>query len=143
MKISKTIFVNFLFVAFFTTTLLTFADENETKKQALKSAESWLNLVDNGEYGKSWDNTSKLFQNAVPKATWEQQIKAVRPPFGKVISRKLESSTYATQLPGAPDGEYVVIQYKTVFENKAISVETITPMKDPDGKWKVSGYYIK
>ena len=41
------------------------------------------------------------------------------------------------------DEEYVVIQFNTVFENKAKAVETITPMKDPDGKWEVSGYYIK
>ncbi|HWN92533.1 MAG TPA: DUF4019 domain-containing protein, partial [Verrucomicrobiae bacterium] len=46
-------------------------------------------------------------------------------------------------LPGAPDGEYVVIQYETAFENKASAVETITPMLDKDGSWRISGYYIK
>ncbi len=48
-----------------------------------------------------------------------------------------------TSLPGAPDGEYVVIQYNTEFENKKVAIETITPMLDDDGKWRVSGYYIK
>jgi hypothetical protein len=46
-------------------------------------------------------------------------------------------------LPGAPEGRYVVIQYETVFENKASAVETITPMLDPDGAWRVSGYLIR
>jgi len=41
------------------------------------------------------------------------------------------------------DEEYVVIQFNTVFENKAKAFETITPMKGPDWKWEVSGYYIK
>ena len=63
--------------------------------------------------------------------------------MGKVILRKLDSQKYMTSLPGAPDGEYVVIQYKTKFENKKSAVETITPMLDNDGKWRVSGYYIK
>jgi hypothetical protein len=42
-----------------------------------------------------------------------------------------------------PDGQYVVIQYKTAFENKKAGVETITPMLDKDKKWRVSGYFIK
>ena len=41
------------------------------------------------------------------------------------------------------DGKYVVIQYDTVFEHKASAVETVTPMPDPDGVWRVSGYFIR
>ena len=40
-------------------------------------------------------------------------------------------------------GEYVVIQFETSFENKKAAVETVTPMMDKDGIWRVSGYYIK
>ena len=29
------------------------------------------------------------------------------------------------------------------FENKASAVETVTPMLDTDGIWRISGYYIK
>jgi hypothetical protein len=28
-------------------------------------------------------------------------------------------------------------------KNKRSAVETITPMRDPDGQWRVSGYFIK
>lgn len=56
----------------------------------------------------------------------------------------MKGATYATKLPGAPDGEYVVIQYKASFANKESAVETITPMKEADGTtWHVSGYFIK
>jgi hypothetical protein len=60
-----------------------------------------------------------------------------------VQSRKLKSATYSKTLPGAPDGEYVVIKYNTSFANKASAVETISPMLDKDGTWRVSGYFIK
>jgi hypothetical protein len=70
-------------------------------------------------------------------------MQAFRKPLGKTISRKLKNKIYATSLPGAPDGEYVVIQYETTFENKKSAIETITLMLDKDGKWRVSGYYIK
>jgi len=73
---------------------------------------------------------------------WVQSIKAVRSTMGGLISRSVESAKYATSLPGAPDGEYVVIQFITRFANKKLAIETVTPMKDPDGKWRVSGYYI-
>jgi len=37
----------------------------------------------------------------------------------------------------------VVIQFQTSYENKKSAVETVTPMVDPDGEWRVSGYYIR
>jgi hypothetical protein len=67
----------------------------------------------------------------------------VREPLGKTVSRTVKSMQYTTTLPGAPDGEYVVIQFDSSFTNKKTAVETITPMLDKDGMWRVSGYYIK
>jgi hypothetical protein len=70
-------------------------------------------------------------------------LTGARQPLGKLVSRKLKSATYTKTAPGAPDGEYVVIQYETSFADKASAVETITPMLDKDGQWRVSGYFIK
>jgi hypothetical protein len=70
-------------------------------------------------------------------------LQAVRKPLGKPISRQVKTKTYKTSLPGAPDGEYVVIQFETSFENKKSAIETVTPMMDKDGTWRVSGYFIK
>jgi len=67
----------------------------------------------------------------------------IRKPLGNLLNRELSSKKYHTTLPGAPDGEYVVIIFKTSFSNKKSAYETITPMKEPDGKWRISGYYIK
>ena len=67
----------------------------------------------------------------------------MRKPLGKVISREVKSKSYHTSLPGIPDGEYVVIQFETSFENKKSAIETLTPMMDKDVKWRVSGYFIK
>ncbi len=37
----------------------------------------------------------------------------------------------------------MVIQFETSFVNKNSAVETITPVKDEDGRWRVSGYFIR
>jgi len=110
---------------------------------AQSAAEAWLGLVDSGSYPESWTSAASLFKGLVDQGQWEKQLNGVRTPLGKVLSRKLKAVRFATKLPGAPDGQYVVVQYDTSFANKQGAVETITPMKDPDGQWRVSGYFIK
>jgi hypothetical protein len=118
------------------------ADEG-AEKEAIDAANEWLALVDEGDYTGSWNNTAAFFKAAVKKEQWHEQMKTFRAPLGSLVARKVKAKQYTTSLPGAPDGEYVVIQYQTSFENKKRAVETVTPMKDEDGKWRVSGYYIK
>ena len=118
------------------------ADE-AAEKSAQAAAKQWLALVDQGKYAESWHGAAAYFKNAVTEKRWLESIKGAREPLGKLISRRLLSAAFTTSLPGAPDGQYVVIQYATSFENKASAVETVTPMRDPDQKWRVSGYFIK
>ena len=119
------------------------ADEEAKKKAATKAAQEWLALIDAGEYGRSWETSAALFQRQVPQQRWAELAGKTREPLGKVESRELAGASFATSLPGAPDGEYVVIQYRTAFTQKQQAVETVTPMKDPDGAWRVSGYFIR
>lgn len=121
---------------------LVLADE-AAEAAAVEAAEAWLTLTDGGEYDKSWETAASLFKGAVKMVSWRQSMVGVRQPLGKTLSREVKSTTYATSLPGAPDGEYVVIEFETSFENKKQAIETVTPMRDEDGKWRVSGYYIK
>ena len=117
---------------------------NEAAKMAAEAAATpWLELVDQGDYGGSWNQASKLFKSAVTQQKWTDQLSAVRGPLGKLVSREVKSVEYTTTMPGAPDGEYVVIQFNTSFENKRRAIETVTPMKEKDGSWKVSGYFIQ
>ena len=104
--------------------------------------QKWLFLVDNSEYAASWSAAAVYFQNNVTEQEWEKTLQGVRQPLGKTVSRQLASSHYETSLPGAPDGEYVVTQYNTSFDNKQSAIETVTSMLNEDGKWKVAGYFI-
>jgi len=117
------------------------ADKDEVV--ATKNAEAWLVLVDRQKYGESWDAAAKLFQDTVARDTWKDALGAARGPLGRLVSRRVKSAESRTSLPGAPDGKYVIIQYDTTFEHKKSTVETVTPMQEADGSWKVSGYFIK
>ncbi len=110
---------------------------------ARRAAEAWLQLADSGQYGLSWDEASTLFKGAITRDQWINAVTGVRQPLGPLKDRKFQSATRTRTLPGAPDGDYVVLQYETTFTNKQRAVETVTPMKEPDGQWRVSGYYVK
>jgi len=103
-------------------------------------AEAWLAEVDAGKYSESWDHGAEIFRS-VRKDGWQRRIARLRDPLGKVIGRKLLSAQYTDSPPKGLPGKYVYIKFETTFENRK-GIETVTPMLDPDGKWRVSGYYV-
>jgi hypothetical protein len=107
------------------------------------SADAWLGLVDGSQYEASWDSSAAVFRAAVTQAEWQASLLQARAPFGPVRGRKLLGATYRTSLPGAPPGEYVVLQYEAEVSGGRKVVETVTPMREQDGRWRVSGYYIR
>lgn len=119
------------------------AETQEREQEAVRAAVEWLELVDDRQYDESWEAAAEYLQNAVNKDTWAKMAAGVRDPLGVVVTREVQAVEYRTTLPGAPEGEYVVILFSTSFENKRSAVETVTPMRGKDGVWKVSGYYVQ
>jgi len=124
-------------------TVIGWPEESEKERVAEAGAEKWLGVAEEGKYGESWKEAAEYFRNAVKQEQWEQTMQAVRKPLGRLVSRKVKSTSYKTSLPGAPDGQYVVIECETSFENKKSAIETVTLMMDKDGNWRVSGHFIK
>jgi hypothetical protein len=125
--------------------LLGCSSESDTPAEdaAVKAAQAWVTLVDSEAYEESWNEAAEFFKGAVPKDRWLLSMEAVRKPLGENVSREVTSKEYNTTMPGAPDGEYVVIEFKSSFEHKESAIETVAPMLDKDGEWRVAGYYIK
>ena len=126
---------------------------NQAAEQAaISAAERWLALVDAANYAESWNQassllksgvqTSVLFKRGVREQQWRSSTAAVQTQLGKVEARSLRSKRYAEQLPGEPDGEYVVIEYDASFGSKKNAVEKVIVKKDQDGEWRVSGYKV-
>ena len=134
-----------LFVLFLMLCVLGCSTVNNPKAEAdaIESANMWLSLIDNEKYEESWHESAQSFRNAILTIRWYRTMETARKPLGAVLSREVISKSYQTSLPGAPDGQYVIIQFKTSFSNKNSVIEIVTPMLDNDGKWRVSGYYIK
>ncbi len=121
-----------------------FSQNKKEAKRAIMSASTWLTKVDEGKYLESWSSAGKYFQNQIKQDRWSAALNASRLPLGKLVSeRKLSSADYKTELPGAPDGKYYVLTFNVSYEKKNSAIETITVTQNPEGKWRVVGFYIK
>jgi serine/threonine protein kinase/tetratricopeptide (TPR) repeat protein len=119
------------------------ADMKNNTGAADAAAQKWLALIDAGNYSETWKEASAIFRGAVTEPGWENSMNTFRQPLGDLGSRKLKSAQHMTELPGAPDGQYVVMQFETSFANKKSAIETVTFMLEKDGQWKSAGYFIK
>ncbi len=111
--------------------------------EAERAARPWLALVDEGRYGESWDSAAVVFRGAVTRSDWGGAVREGRAPFEPFGARELLGSAYQTQLPNAPPGAYVVIQFRTKAGKGRTVIETVTPAKEKDGRWRVAGYYVR
>ena len=114
----------------------------EAEKAGALASQQWLAIVDRGAYRDSWKQAALMFQSKVAESDWVKMVGGVRGPLGSNVSRSLAKTSYATSLPGAPDGEYVVSIFEASYEQKELAIETVTVVKR-DGTWRVTGYFIK
>lgn len=87
---------------------------------AQAAAESWLRIVDTGNYGSSYEETATVFKTAMPLEKW----------------------TAALAGAGAPPGKYFTIRFTSAFANAPKASETVMLMLDGDRGWRVVGFTI-
>ena len=109
---------------------------------AVEVATQWLQLIDAGEVGKSWEQSSGVFRNNLSVDEFKKSIQDSRGPLGKLMSREIRSAQAAHSLPNAPRGRYVIAQFDSVFANHPAMVETVT-LKFEGGGWRVLGYRVR
>jgi len=120
------------------------ADEEIDTSEAMGVANQWLALVDAGRGRDAYGAAAESFQKGIEEQLkWEVAVDTVRNTLGGVVGRKLRSAHYTRTLPGAPEGEYVLIYFDTRFEKKALATELVTCEREKDGIWRVGGYWVK
>lgn len=103
------------------------------------AAAGWLSLLDRRDWGTAWETSATVFRNSVPLATWMDGIPKVREPLGPLVERTPSNSVYKTELEGRPPGEYVSVIFVTKFDKREVE-EIVTTVREPDGRWRVTGY---
>ena len=103
------------------------------------AAQGWLTLLDRRDWGTAWETAANMFRGAVPLATWMDGIPKVRADLGAFTDREPVTADYKTELPGKPAGDYVTLIFTSKFEKREVD-EVVTTVREPDGKWRVTGY---
>jgi hypothetical protein len=115
--------------------------QEDSTKNANEAIDSWMKLVDQGQYASAWDQTGAWLKQAAPKDAWVKQITAIRNAYGALISRKVKSTEYKTNVPRMPPGVYVNITYDSSFANVKDAYEEVGATYE-NGKWQPLGYYV-
>jgi hypothetical protein len=119
------------------------APDTSSIAQATAAASAWVSLIDAGDLEASWDSAAPVFQAAISKREWLQAVTRARGPFEPFGSRTLVGAQFQATLPNAPPGPYVILSYQTVVEGNRTVIETVVPMRLADGRWRVSGYFVR
>lgn len=104
------------------------------------AALDWLRLIDSKNYEGSWNSTGELFRAQISKDEWVKAVGSAREAVGIFQSRHLSETKELKSLPNLPDGEYIVVQYQSIFSGDQLT-ETVTLTKAMK-EWRVIGYFI-
>lgn len=118
-------------------------DETQMIGDAAAAADAWLEKIDAGDVEGTWESAASLFKQLVNLDAWRAAHGQATTVFGRPLSRGLSGTEYRESIPGAPDGQYVVLEYAAEFERKKEAVETVVAALDTDGAWRVGGYFIR
>ncbi|HXI68763.1 MAG TPA: DUF4019 domain-containing protein [Verrucomicrobiae bacterium] len=117
-------------------------NESDPNQAEMEAVQSWLALMDAGDFGQSWEQASGVFHSAVSKGGWIAKFEKVRQPLGNLTSRKLKTSQQSKTLPGMPDGDYFVATFETEFARLSPTTETVIFLWE-NNQWKAAGYVIR
>ncbi|NOR50365.1 MAG: DUF4019 domain-containing protein [Desulfuromonadales bacterium] len=96
-----------------------------TRDHLDNQAGSYLDLLDQGRYEEAWLAMSTFFQALKDKAQWQSRQQVIRDVYGSLLSRKFLRISYRQSYSQSPDGKYVIVQYRSIFQNKADTYETV------------------
>lgn len=62
-----------------------FADDAAPRQHGEQAVQSWLQLVDNGDYSASWREAASPFKNRIAESDWVSAVISAREPSGSLV----------------------------------------------------------
>ncbi|MEO8677106.1 MAG: DUF4019 domain-containing protein [Casimicrobiaceae bacterium] len=111
-------------------------------KESIEAAKKWLALLDTDKAGLAWDNASKQLKSVVKKDQFVAQMRSARKALGKLQSREAVKFGRANELPGAPAGDYSIIEFEAKYKNGKLTEQLVWSIEEGD-IWRVAGYFYR
>ncbi|MDH4027193.1 MAG: DUF4019 domain-containing protein [Desulfuromonadales bacterium] len=84
-----------------------------------------MKQLDQGQNEESWHAISSLFQAFNDQARWKTRQQVIRASYGPLISREFNNVSDRTTFSLSPEGEYVIVPFRSSYQNKTESIETV------------------
>ncbi|HEX7070110.1 MAG TPA: DUF4019 domain-containing protein [Rhodothermales bacterium] len=107
------------------------------------AATAWIALVDSADYVSSWDEAAPDFKANVSQQQWSQAAAQVRGALGTLQERTLARAERIAQIPGLPDGDYLLVEYVSRFAQMPRAIETHVMAFGEDATWRTIGYFVR
>jgi uncharacterized protein (TIGR03067 family) len=116
-------------------------EQDETQRAAVKAAEAYLAVMDEGRFGQLRDMLSSPAMRQTTREQMSQANQKIRDTFGKAQRRTLRKvQVFDVDSPALPKGRYASVQYQSDFERQNGLWETLLLMLDTDVQWRVNTY---
>ena len=91
----------------------------QSVKAATPAVEQWLAALDAGKYADCWERSAAGDAEGGGEGGLGGNVeRGYSSRSARLSHGRLLSTNYTTSLPGAPDGEYVIMQYQTRFREQ-------------------------
>ena len=107
---------------------------------ATKIANEWLDNVINKDYGIAYSNYSNEVKANSDSTYWLQAIDQLMNEFGTFKKREIINKEFKSNIENLGDGFYVLIEYKSNYENINFCNEYILLGQNDKLKWKILRY---
>src|SRR5262249_14938530 len=111
--------------------------KNQVPSPVRSAADTWMDLIDTGNYEQAWEDASPIFKSKISKDYW-RGLMAGRSVDGEVLARRMSGANMINRLPGFPESLYWLMQYDLDFDGGSRS-ETVA-LKADGGEWHVVSY---
>ncbi|MEF2231587.1 MAG: DUF4019 domain-containing protein [Pseudodesulfovibrio sp.] len=108
---------------------------------ARAAAETWLRLIDGGEYDRCWDQASPIMKQNMPHADWRRALAEGAAQLGPLSARRLERSKLDRDPPHGPTGRYALFRFDAIYQDTTLH-ETLA-LRLEDGTWRVVAYWLE
>ncbi|MBC8116121.1 MAG: DUF4019 domain-containing protein, partial [Candidatus Saccharimonas sp.] len=112
------------------------------EREALKVAEAFLAVVDEGNFDKLYDSGSNLAKKQAKREQVVPLYQQIRDMAGKVETRTLQRVRLIDEFIGLPPGRYAAVQYVSDFAKHKGLWETVMLNVDDDGQWRANTYAV-
>jgi hypothetical protein len=119
------------------------AAQDPQVSEAHRAALEWLTVVDADNATASHAAAADKFRKTMTQEQWATALTQARAQFGALQRRTLGGAQRGDQIPNKPEGEYVLLYFRSGFAKRENVTETLTMEREPDGKWRAVGYSLR